>query len=138
MRFLAVVVLVTALATAGTACAPAPAGAGGSSDWPAGRTFTSSSLTGHTLVAGTRISLAFHRDGTLSANADCNTMSGSGSVSGGRLIISQLVQTSIGCASDRMNQDQWLTSFLTAKPRWHLADGKVQLTGHAVRMTLTT
>jgi heat shock protein HslJ len=137
MRFLALVLRVTVLAGAGVACASAPTGAGTSSGWPAGRTFVSSSLTGHTLVAGTRIALTFHRDGMLSAYAGCNYLSGPGRLSGGRLIIGQLRQTLIGCDPDRMSQDHWLASFLTAKPRWYLADDQLQLTSGTAQLTLT-
>jgi heat shock protein HslJ len=137
VRFLALALRVAVLAGAYAACASAPTGAGTSSGWPTGRTFVSTSLTGHTLVAGTRISLTFHRDGTLSAHAGCNYLSGPGRLSGGRLIIGQLKQTLIGCDPDRMSQDHWLASFLTAKPQWHLAGDQLHLTSGTARLTLT-
>jgi heat shock protein HslJ len=136
MKFLAWALRLTALAVAVTACGSAPAGAG-NSGWPIDRTFVSTSLTGHTLVAGTRISLTFHRNGTVSAYAGCSELSGTGRLSGGRLIISQLAQTMIGCEPDRMNQDQWLTGFLTRRPEWHLAGNQLQLTEETARLTLT-
>jgi heat shock protein HslJ len=119
------------------ACASAPTEAGNAEGWPAGRTFVSSSLTGRTLVAGTRISLTFHRNGSVRAYAGCNQFTGTGRVSGGRLIIGQLRQTQIGCDPQRMNQDQWLADFLTAQPRWHLAGNRLRLTSDTVELTLT-
>jgi heat shock protein HslJ len=120
-----------------TACASAPAEAGNAEGWPADRTFVSSSLTGHTLVAGTHISLIFHRNGSVNAYAGCNQLTGTGRVSGGRLIIGQLRQTLIGCDPQRMDQDQWLAGFLMARPRWHLAGNRLQLTSDAAQLTLT-
>jgi heat shock protein HslJ len=58
-------------------------------------------------------------------------------LSGGRLIISQLRQTMIGCDPERTNQDQWLTGFLTKQPEWHLAGNQLQLTRETARLTLT-
>ena len=119
------------------ACASAPTEAGNAEGWPAGRTFVSSSLTGYTLVAGTHISLMFHRNGSVRAYAGCNQFTGTGRVSGGRLIIGQLRQTQIGCDPQRMNQDQWLADFLMTRPRWHLAADRLQLTSDTAQLTLT-
>ena len=75
-------------------------------------TFVSASVTGHDLVKGTSVTLTF-RDGQLSANAGCNTMSGTvGPVLGGKLSVGQMATTEMGCAADLMAQDQWLAAFL--------------------------
>lgn len=135
MRYLALTLAVPVLAGA-TACA-VTTGSGGDSGWPAGRTFISSSITGHTLVAGTRIALTFQKGGGISAQAGCNTMSGTGRLDGGRLDVSDVAQTEMGCDADRMTQDDWLAGFLTAKPSWRLAGDNLVLDGDPVRLTLT-
>jgi heat shock protein HslJ len=89
-------------------------------------------------VAGTQVSLTFGRNGSVRAYAGCNHLSGSGRLAGGRLVMGQLSQTLIGCDRDRMNQDQWLASFLTAQPAWRLAGDQLELTGGAATLTLTT
>src|SRR3954470_7514430 len=49
-----------------------------------GSAFASTSVEGHDLVAGSTVRLTFE-DGSLSANAGCNTMTGSYDVTDGRL-----------------------------------------------------
>jgi heat shock protein HslJ len=137
MKFLAPALLMTILTGTLTACAYTPAGSGTSGGWPAGRTFTSSSLTGHTLVAGTRITLTFHPGNTVTAHAGCNQLTAPGRLSDGKLIAGPIRQTLLGCDPGRVQQDQWLASFLTAKPRWHLAGDQLQLTSGTIRLTLT-
>lgn len=137
MKLLAPALAMAILAATVTACAPGAAGADTSDHWPAGRTFISSSLTGHTLVAGTRITLTFHRDNSVSAYAGCSQLSASAHLSGGRLITGPIRQTLIGCDPSRADQDQWLASFLTANPQWHLAGNQLKLTSSTVRLTLT-
>jgi heat shock protein HslJ len=137
MKFLAPAMAITILAATVTACATGPTGTGSSDHWPAGRTFVSSSLTGHTLVAGTRITLTFHRDNSVNAYAGCSQLSGTAHLSGGRLIIGPIRQTLVGCEPSRADQDQWLASFLTANPQWHLAGNQLQLTSGTVQLTLT-
>lgn len=75
------------------------------------RTFVSTAITGHALVAGTTVTLAF-RDGQLSASAGCNSMGGAYFIVGATLRIDQLASTEMGCAPDLMAQDQWLAAFL--------------------------
>jgi heat shock protein HslJ len=137
LRLTALAGAVAALTGGMVACGSASNKAGNVGEWPADRTFVSSSLTGRTLVAGTRISLVFHRNGSVSAHAGCNQLTGTGRLAGGRLNISQLRQTMIGCDPQRMNQDQWLAAFLTARPRWHLAGNQLRLTSDAAQLTLT-
>jgi heat shock protein HslJ len=137
MKLLAPALAMTILATTVTACAPGPAGADTSDHWPAGRTFISSSLTGHALVAGTRITLTFHRDNSVSAYAGCSQLSASARLSGRKLITGPIRQTLVGCDASRADQDQWLASFLTANPQWRLAGNQLHLTSGTVRLTLT-
>ena len=137
MKLLAPALLLTILAGTVTGCASTPAGAGTSEGWPVGRTFVSLSVTGHALVAGTRITLTFHRGNSFSAHAGCSQLSAPGRLSGGRLIVGPIRQTLVGCDPGRASQDQWLASFLAARPRWHLAGDRLQLTSGTVRITLT-
>ena len=140
MRLLALALGLAVLAGAVAACAAPPTArltATGAGGWPTGRTFVSSTLTGYTLVAGTHVSLTFSTNGSVSADAGCNNLSGTGRVSGGRLIIGDLRQTQLGCEPGRMNQDEWLARFLTAKPAWSLAGDQLQLASGTVLLTLT-
>ncbi len=75
------------------------------------RTFVSTGVTGHQLVAGTRVTLTF-RDATLSASAGCNSMSGEYHIVGSTLSVGSLATTEMGCDADRMAQDAWLATFL--------------------------
>ncbi len=76
-----------------------------------GRTFLSTDITGHTLVAGSRVGMTF-QGGSLSANAGCNTMSGAYEVEDGRLRTGPMATTEMGCEEPLMAQDQWLAAFL--------------------------
>jgi heat shock protein HslJ len=95
------------------------------SDLLPGRTFLSEKITvdgkPQTLVAGTRISLAFTEDGRLVATAGCNTMTGQVRPNGGRLNVGDgLAITEMGCDPQRQAQDEWLADFLDAKPALRL------------------
>jgi heat shock protein HslJ len=76
-----------------------------------GRTFVSRAIVGRDLVAGTQVSLAFD-GGTLQVTAGCNTIGGHYAVGDGRLRLSDVGSTAMGCASAQADQDAWLTRFL--------------------------
>jgi heat shock protein HslJ len=76
-----------------------------------GRTFLSTGITGHTLVAGSQVRLVF-QGGSLSANAGCNSMSGGYEVVAGRLKVGPMATTEMACEEPLMAQDQWLAAFL--------------------------
>jgi heat shock protein HslJ len=79
-----------------------------------GRTFLSASVDGHDLVADTVIALTFTAD-SISANAGCNTMSGSYTLDDGTLTVApNMAQTAMACDADLMAQDTWLAGFLIA------------------------
>jgi heat shock protein HslJ len=86
-----------------------PSPAGGPS--VGNRTFVSTGVTGHRLVAGTTVTLAF-RDATLAASAGCNTMSGEYHIAGATLAVGDMAMTQMGCQADRMAQDDWLAKLL--------------------------
>ena len=115
-------------------------GAGTTGDTAAsldGRTFVSTSVRGHELVPGTQISLSFE-DGTLGAQAGCNSMGGTYALEGGRLRWNASpAMTMIGCEPPLQRQDDWLTALLTggvtvATP----SDGTLVLSGDGVEVTL--
>jgi len=80
-----------------------------------GTEYRSTAVEGHELVDGTTISLSFD-DGSLSANAGCNTLFGAYSVDDGVLVVDALAQTEMGCEPALMDQDQWLAGVLAAGP----------------------
>lgn len=58
-------------------------------------------------------------DGRVSARARCNTISGAYTIAEGRFVMDQAAQTKMGCPGEgRQEEDQWLVSFLTGKPRF--------------------
>jgi heat shock protein HslJ len=84
-----------------------------------GREFLSTAVTEGgaplALVPGTRIRLVFH-DGTVSAQAGCNSIGGPYHLDGGLLVVGDLAMTEMGCDVARNAQDEWLTVFLRSKP----------------------
>ena len=127
---------VSFLATATAVLLAACSVAGAPSPSPAsldGHTYLSTQILGETLVAGTRIRLAFE-DGSLNANGGCNTMGGTYSIEGDRLTTTQMFMTEMGCDERRMHQDEWLARFLAnvtltlEGDTLTLADGTITLT----------
>jgi len=82
-----------------------------------GHTFVSTKVSGHTMPNGSRVTLAFGRDGTLTANASCNTLSAKFLVAHGQLVIGYVATTLIGCPAGLGGQDAWLASVLGARPQ---------------------
>ena len=110
-----------------------PSSTGASSTAPAaeldGKTYTSTSVTGHDLVAGTQIELAFEA-GVLAVSAGCNLMSAQYAVEDGSLRwTSPAASTMKACPEELMAQDAWLATLFT--------DG-VAVTTDAATMTLTS
>lgn len=103
-----------------------------------GRTFTSTDVTGHELVEGSAITLAFE-DGQVSARAGCNTLFGGATWDGGTLeITDQLASTMMACDDALMDQDDWLAEFLTSSPAVMLDEaGTLTLGDDDVVITLT-
>lgn len=88
-----------------------------------GRAFVSTEVTEagapKALVGDTRITLTFE-GGRIGASAGCNSMSGTVDTSGGRLRVTALGGTEIGCDADRHAQDRWLAELLESDPTWRL------------------
>ena len=102
-----------------------------------GRTYTSTEVRGHDLVAGSQVTLTFE-DGRVSAQAGCNTMNGAATWDDGTLdVTGPMASTMMACEQALMEQDQWLSSFLTSSPALE-ADGQTLTLGDdSSGMTLT-
>jgi heat shock protein HslJ len=140
---LAIVTLALAGCAAARANTGGPGGDGtgtGATGALNGRTFLSTAVTDdgapRRLVPGTRVRLTFTGDG-VTAQAGCNTMSGSARLDGGRLVVpDSLAMTEMGCPPGLAEQDQWLAALLAAGPRVSLDGDRLVLThgGTAVRL----
>src|SRR5689334_3154205 len=121
VRF-ALLALVLAVAGCGDKGA-GPAGGGGDSPLR-GRTFLSTGVTEggqpYQLAAKTRVRMQFTGDDRLIADAGCNSMQGSVRLDGGRIDVSELASTGMGCEQPVMDQDAWLAKILSGKPSWKL------------------
>jgi heat shock protein HslJ len=93
-----------------------------------GRTFYSTEVVGHDLVEGSRITVSFPTAGTLSANAGCNTMSGSWKATGEVLVVSTMAMTQMGCSPELMAQDTWLAQQFSKGVTVHLDGDTLTLT----------
>lgn len=100
-----------------------------------GRTFLSTTVTGHDLVPGSTVRLSFDA-GQLSVNAGCNQMGGAFQVVDGRLRVGSMMTTDMGCAAPLMAQDGWVGSFL-GDATVALAGDTLTLTNGDTTMTLT-
>lgn len=143
MKTVRVVPLLTALLLA--ACAqPLDAGADGPPDDGAvlaGRTFLSTAVVRdgkpHDLVENTRIRLTLDDKGHVGATAGCNSMGGDADLSGGRLrMTGDVSMTDMGCDPKLHEQDQLVSGFLQAGPRWELAGDKLTLRTDTMEVTL--
>jgi heat shock protein HslJ len=116
-------------------------GAPGSGGSPLrGRTFLSTAVTEggkpYQLAENSRVRLQFTGDDRLIADAGCNSMQGSVRVSDGRLEVSDLASTGMACERPIMEQDQWLSRLLSAKPSWKLDGDTLTVASSDIAMTL--
>jgi heat shock protein HslJ len=104
-----------------------------------GRTFLSTAVKGHTLAAGSRISLSFPERGKIAVQGGCNHLFGTVvDEPGDKLVIKEMGGTDMACADQaRMDQDTWLTAFLTSKPVMVVSGSDLTLTSGDTEMTLT-
>jgi heat shock protein HslJ len=82
----------------------------------AGLDFLLQSVDGHTLVPDTTVRLSFFGASELSFNAGCNSYSGTYSLCDGKLCISELGGTEIGCGPGLHEQDEWVAELLQSSP----------------------
>jgi heat shock protein HslJ len=103
---------------------------------PWGNTYLSTSVS-RDLVGGTRIELRFGTDGRLTARAGCNHLSGEAELDDGRLVVSALETTEMGCDPPRHEQDRWLAALLASRPELRLTGSELVLDGDGTRITLS-
>lgn len=99
--------------TPSSAAEQTPASSGASLS---GKAYTSTQLTGHTLAAGSNVTMNFEGD-NVSVQAGCNNMFGGYTLEQGVLAVPMLASTMMACEPELMEQDQWLTGFLAAGPK---------------------
>lgn len=124
-----------ALSLLAVSCGDDGGGGGEIRDGVVGITWTTSELIVDGIVspmpAGVRLELTLGTDGRLRARAGCNSMSGTYRIRDGRLVVTELGQTEMGCAPELMANDEAIASLLTARP-------SVLPGGNSLRLDATT
>ena len=101
-----------------------------------GRTFLSTSVEGHELVADSVLRLSFEGD-LLTAHAGCNTMTGGYGIDAGTLAWADTpAATMMACEDDLMTQDAWVAEALTAGMAAELEGGMLSLSDDGVLIEL--
>ncbi len=78
------------------------------------------------LVSGSRITMSFTSD-SVSVNAGCNTLRGAAAIEDYQLVVDELAATQMACDEALEEQDQWLASLLTSRPRLERVDDDLYL-----------
>ncbi|TWP53625.1 META domain-containing protein [Lentzea tibetensis] len=132
--------LTGAALVAGVLLTAACGGGSGQAGAPWGRTFLSSSVTEdgkpRPLVTGTRLRMTFEND-ELKAHAGCNHIGGRASLDSGKLTVSDLSTTGIGCDPPLQEQDAWFSRFISAGPAWRLEGDDLLLSTNGTELRLT-
>ena len=106
----------------------------------AGRTFLSTGVrdgdADRPLVPGTRVRLTFQDGSNLGVNAGCNHLGGTYRLEGGILVFQGGGMTEMGCDEPRHAQDEWIATFLGARPTVALAGQDLVLTSGATTIRL--
>ena len=135
-RFVAVLSLFGVLGSLVSCSSSSTPASGVSSAALEGKTFVSTSVTGHNLVPGTTITLKFEGP-TLAASAGCNIMSGAYALDNSTLRWTGLpLSTMMGCEPALAAQDQWLTNFLHTGAAASLTGNQLTLTSTSITMKL--
>lgn len=93
-----------------------------------GRSFVSTTVTGHDPVADSSISLSFE-DGRLAARPGCNNYSGPAAVTDGTLAWSgPAISTRMACSEELMAQDDWFNQLLTDGAALSVGENSLTLT----------
>src|SRR6266545_2259163 len=134
-------VLALVLAVAGCGDKGAGASSPGGGDSPLrGRTFLSTAVTEggkpYQLAEKTLVRLQFTGDDRLIASAGCNSMQGTVRLDGAKIQVSDLASTGMGCEQQIMEQDAWLSRFLSAKPSWKLDGDTLTVSSSTTEITL--
>jgi len=109
--------------------------AGGPGPTPMGHTYVSTKVQGSTIPGGGPLTLTF-ANGRVSANAGCNTSSGTVTFDGTVLRVSAMATTMMACPGDRSAADAWQTGLLQNDPAWRLSGDTLTLTGTNIVVTL--
>ena len=80
-----------------------------------GRTFVSTAVAGHELVADSEIRLTF-QNGSVSINGGCNTLVGGYTIEGDTLQVPVMAMTQMACDPALMDQDAWLSETFSGAP----------------------
>jgi heat shock protein HslJ len=123
-----------------TASSPSPSPASATLDAAAleGTSYSSTSVEGRELVAGSTIDLTF-QDGNMSVWAGCNTLFGPFEVDGTTLAWSSPpAATMMACDPPLAEQDQWLTSLLTTGVTATAGTGTLTLEGDGATIELAS
>jgi heat shock protein HslJ len=129
------------LALAGLALAACGSDDSGSSDGGPtpeeldGRTFVSTEVTGHDLVEGTEINMTFLAD-SMAVSGGCNSMNGGFEIDEGVLTAGPFAATMMACDQPLMDQDTWLSEFLSSLPTIELDGETLTLASGETTMTL--
>jgi heat shock protein HslJ len=103
-------------------------------EFPAGKTYSSiEAPDSYTPVAGTTVRLEFVDD-RISAEAGCNRLFGTVDTSQGRITVDSLGSTRMACPEALMEQDMWLSAFLTSTPLWSRDNGTMTLDNGSQRI----
>lgn len=101
-----------------------------------GKTFNATDVTGHTLVEGSELTIAFEKD-RIAVRAGCNNMNGGYTIDGDTLEAPMLASTMMACEPELMAQDQWISEFLAAAPTAELNGETLTLTSDDTTIELT-
>ncbi|MFI9502882.1 META domain-containing protein [Nocardia sp. NPDC052566] len=127
--------LVLLLLAATSACSRDRGAPGGVTATPAGHTYISTQVDGPPIPGGGPLTLTFTTD-RVTANAGCNTHSGSATFDGDVLRVSGVASTLIGCPGELQGSDEWITGLLQSAPTWKLDGSTLTLRGNNVTVTL--
>ena len=120
--------------------APGTGPAGPGDEWPGERTFVATSVTENgqpkAIVEDSQITVSFRADGRVGANAGCNSMSGTGRVESGRLVINDLAMTEMACSGGLMEQEAWVADLLVSRPTLQLSGDELTLAGETITLVL--
>ncbi|MFD3400191.1 META domain-containing protein [Kribbella sp. NPDC058693] len=122
-----------------------------STSTPLGHTYLSTEVTGRQLVPGTRIRLEFYRSpnknegeprvwDAVRAHSGCNQL-GTAAAAGelltdGKLWLQGVGGTQMRCEPALQAQEEWLKTFLTSRPSWHVDGDQLTLTADGTTITL--
>jgi heat shock protein HslJ len=105
-----------------------------------GRTYLSTSVTENgqprKLAEKTQVRLQFFDDGRLMASVGCNSMGGPVNLDGGKISVSEMPMTGMGCDQERHEQDTWLAKFLGSKPSWRTDGDKLTVSSDSIVISL--